>query len=121
MIFFNIWYMRIINVTAYALSELQRRISTYNSSNPFSVNGLRIGVIKKGCSGYAYNMEFAHNAVKNEVIEKFDDIVLRIHPNAVMFICGTVIDYEKKDIREGFVFINPNEKSKCHCGSSFHV
>ena len=34
---------------------------------------------------------------------------------------GTELDYTREGLQEGFKFHNPNEKSRCGCGESFHV
>ena len=41
-----------------------------------------------------------------------------IDPKAVMFLLGSIMDYETTKLRSGFVFQNPNEVSSCGCGES---
>jgi iron-sulfur cluster assembly protein len=55
-----------------------------------------------------------------EVIEK-DGVTVLIDSNAVMFLIGTEMDFVTDKMKSGFVFKNPNEKSRCGCGESFHV
>ena len=44
-----------------------------------------------------------------------------IDPASVMFLLGTQMDYVEDKLQSGFVFKNPNEKSRCGCGESFSV
>ena len=37
------------------------------------------------------------------------------------FLDGTVLDYRKEGLNEGFKFDNPNVKGQCGCGESFTV
>ena len=86
--------------------------------------GIRVGVKKGGCSGLAYVIEYA-----DEDIQKFEESIelddtgkkVIIDPKAVMYLLGTIMDYKKEKLAEGFVFSNPNEKGRCGCGESFHV
>lgn len=39
----------------------------------------------------------------------------------MMFLIGTVMDYEDSPTRQEFVFVNPNVKGTCGCGESFNV
>ena len=53
-----------------------------------------------------------------------DDIVnehgatVFVDPKAILFLLGSVMDYETTKLRSGFVFQNPNEVSACGCGES---
>ena len=38
---------------------------------------------------------------------------------SLLFLNGTVLDYDTSLMSRGFVFNNPNAKSTCGCGSSF--
>ena len=49
------------------------------------------------------------------------DVKIFVDPTAVMFILGSEMDYVEGKIESGFVFNNPNEKSRCGCGESFSI
>ncbi|MFT8483567.1 iron-sulfur cluster assembly accessory protein [Gluconobacter sp. P1D12_c] len=82
---------------------------------------LRIGVGTRGCSGLSYEMTFVDEpAVTDERVED-QGVTLLVDRKATLFLTGTVMDYEIKDLEAGFTFRNPNEKGRCGCGESFHV
>lgn len=106
---------QIINVTDTAAEQIKTRLADAGND----VIGLRIGIKAKGCSGMAYFMEYAKTAdSEDEVVEK-NGVKVIVDPQSMMYLLGTTIDYVSNDIEEGFVFNNPNEKSRCGCGDSF--
>lgn len=83
--------------------------------------GLRIGVKKSGCSGYAYVLDYAD--APSEADEVFDAhgakvVVAREH---LSFLDGLTLDFQREGLNESFKFINPNVKAQCGCGESFAV
>lgn len=82
---------------------------------------LRISVGKRGCSGLSYEMDFVDQPEKNDEEVRDHDLTLLVDQKATLFLIGTVMDYEVKDLESGFTFTNPNEKGRCGCGESFHV
>ena len=84
--------------------------------------GLRVSLRTKGCSGLSWDLEFIDEVNKfDEQVVVDSDLSLFIDPKAVMFVIGSQINYIQTELEEGFVFENPNEKSKCGCGESFTV
>jgi iron-sulfur cluster assembly protein len=84
-------------------------------------NLLRIGVSTKGCSGMSYDMSWAAEPASTDEIVKNGDLTVLVDRKASLFLIGTVMDYEVKNMTSGFTFTNPNEKGRCGCGESFHV
>jgi iron-sulfur cluster assembly protein len=82
---------------------------------------LRIGVKTKGCSGLSYDMTWTDAPGPGDEIVKDKGITVLVDRKASLFLIGTVMDYEVKDLAAGFTFSNPNEKGRCGCGESFHV
>lgn len=82
---------------------------------------LRIGVGTKGCSGLSYQMSWVDAPGPGDEVITDKGITLLVERKASLFLIGTVMDYEVKDLSSGFTFSNPNEKGRCGCGESFHV
>ena len=83
--------------------------------------GIRIAIETKGCSGKKYKIEYADEVGKFDVPIKQNDVQILIDPKAMLFIIGTEMDYVEEELSSGFIFRNPNEKSRCGCGESFNV
>ncbi len=82
---------------------------------------LRISVGTKGCSGLSYDMTWADAPGPGDEVVRDKDLTVLVDRKASLFLIGTVMDYEVKDLTSGFTFVNPNEKGRCGCGESFHV
>jgi iron-sulfur cluster assembly protein len=82
---------------------------------------LRIAVKTKGCSGMSYDMTWADAPAPTDEVVKDKDLTVLVDRKASLFLIGTVMDYQVKNLTSGFTFINPNEKGRCGCGESFHV
>ena len=88
---------------------------------------LRLGIRGGGCSGFSYVIEFHDGAphARDRVFEHTasDGTPVRVvvDPKSLLYLNGTVLEWEQTLMRQGFKFANPNEKSGCGCGSSFSV
>jgi iron-sulfur cluster assembly accessory protein len=106
-----------ISLTKNAVERVKDLVS--KSSEP--VLGLRIGVSSRGCSGLSYSVEYASEAKRFEEVIEQDGVKVLIDPAAVMFLIGSVVDYEESRFTSGFTFNNPNAVGACGCGESFYV
>ncbi|MDB4986775.1 MAG: Iron-sulfur cluster assembly accessory protein [Myxococcaceae bacterium] len=86
-----------------------------------ATEGLRLGVRGGGCSGVSYAIEFADKARGRDHVFEFDGLKVIIDPKSLIYLRGSVLDYEVKLMQHGFKFRNPNEKTGCGCGESFTV
>ena len=82
---------------------------------------LRIDVSTKGCSGMSYKMEWVAEPGPGDEVVTDHGLTVLVDRKASLFLIGTTMDYQVKDLTAGFTFINPNEKGRCGCGESFHV
>jgi len=83
--------------------------------------GLRLGVKKSGCSGFAYTMDIANEILESDkIFESFGAKVLVDEEN-LPFLNGTELEYAKQGLGYVFKFNNPNVKDECGCGESFAV
>lgn len=83
--------------------------------------GLRLGVKGGGCSGVSYAIEFADKIRGRDHVFEFQGLKIVIDPKSLIYLRGSVLDYEVKLMQHGFKFRNPNEKAGCGCGESFTV
>ena len=83
--------------------------------------GLRLGVRGGGCSGVSYAIEFADKIRARDHVYDFDGLKIVVDPKSLIYLRGSILDYEVKLMQHGFKFRNPNEKSGCGCGESFTV
>ncbi|HEV7266600.1 MAG TPA: iron-sulfur cluster assembly accessory protein [Falsiroseomonas sp.] len=82
---------------------------------------LRISVKTKGCSGMSYDLSWVDAAGPGDETVTDKGVTVLVDRKATLFLIGTVMDYEVKQMSAGFTFTNPNEKGRCGCGESFHV
>lgn len=82
---------------------------------------LRVGVKNGGCAGMEYTMDYVAE------IEKFDEVVedngvtIVVDSKAVLFLLGSVVDYETTIMDTKFTFKNPNQTDACGCGESVTI
>jgi iron-sulfur cluster assembly protein len=83
--------------------------------------GLRLGIKKTGCSGFAYVINYADEVQADDVIFEDGGVTVVVDPDALEYIDGTQVDFTKDGLNEAFKFINPNASGECGCGESFSV
>jgi iron-sulfur cluster assembly protein len=83
--------------------------------------GLRLGIKKTGCSGYAYVIDYADDINPDDVVFDVLDVKVIVDNDSLQLIDGTQVDFVKEGINEAFKFRNPNVKGECGCGESFSV
>lgn len=82
---------------------------------------LRVGVRGGGCSGASYVIEFADKIRARDLVFEFDDVKVVTDPKSLVYLRGSILDYEVKLMQHGFKFLNPNERAACGCGTSFGI
>jgi iron-sulfur cluster assembly protein len=99
-----------------------KRIRLLMDKQQMIEGGLRVGVKGGGCSGLSYTFSWERQArIGDEVIDGPDGIKIFVDRKSLVYLKDTVLDYDTSLLSKGFVFHNPNAKSTCGCGSSFHV
>ncbi len=83
--------------------------------------GLRVGVKNGGCAGQEYTLEYAADRGPLDEVVEDKGVTILIEPKAVLFLVGSVIDYETTKLSSKFVFRNPNQTDACGCGESVTI
>jgi len=83
--------------------------------------GIRLGVKRTGCSGWAYVVDYADNVNEQDVVFEDQEVRVFVAPEHLELIDGTEVDFVKQGLNEAFRFRNPNVKGECGCGESFSV
>jgi iron-sulfur cluster assembly protein len=83
--------------------------------------GLRLGIKKTGCSGFAYVVNYADQIDSGDVVFEDRGVKVIVDSESLRYIDGTVVDFVKQGLNEAFRFLNPNIKGECGCGESFTV
>jgi iron-sulfur cluster assembly protein len=97
-----------------------QKIRTLMAKQGLDEGGLRVGVKGGGCSGLSYTFSWEKQPRLGDVV--FDgpsNAKIFVDKKSLLYLDGTVLDYDTNMISKGFVFNNPNAKTTCGCGSSF--
>ena len=96
------------------------RVKTFLSTRGSGV-GLRLGVRKTGCSGFAYVINYADEAQPGDVVFEDRGVKVFVEAGSLGLLDGTTVDFVKQGLNEAFRFRNPHVKGECGCGESFSV
>ena len=83
--------------------------------------GLRLGIRKSGCSGYAYVAGLAEAVTDSDRVCVSRGVKVVVDAASLPLLDGAEVDVARQGLNEGFVFRNPNVKHECGCGESFGV
>ncbi|HEY4212830.1 MAG TPA: iron-sulfur cluster assembly protein IscA [Steroidobacteraceae bacterium] len=96
------------------------RVRSFLSARGHGV-GLRLGVRKTGCSGFAYVINYADDVNPEDHIFEDRGVKVFVDRASLSLLDGTIVDFVKQGLNEAFSFRNPNVKGECGCGESFSV
>lgn len=83
--------------------------------------GLRLGVKRTGCSGWAYTVALADRIADQDVVFEDRGVTIVVEPQALELLDGTEVDFAAEGLARTFRFRNPNVSEECGCGESFTV
>ncbi len=83
--------------------------------------GLRVGVKKVGCSGFAYTFDYADDVRAGDQLFESHDAKVVIDADSLSFLDGSRLDFVREGLKQAFKFENPNVDSTCGCGESFNL
>ena len=81
---------------------------------------LRVAVQPGGCSGMRYALFFDDRKLDGDLVASFGGVPVRVDKASAPHLVGTEIDWVDSLMGAGFSINNPNAKSSCACGDSFH-
>ncbi|WP_266156813.1 HesB/IscA family protein [Dyella silvatica] len=96
------------------------RMRHFLASTP-DAHGVRFGVKRTGCSGFAYVVDLADEVGSDDEQVEIDGVRLIVDSKSLPLVEGTVIDFQRQGLNASFVFHNPNATGECGCGESFTV
>ncbi len=112
----------VVSLTDAAAEQVKAIMARGNEKKPEKPYiGLRVGVKQGGCAGQEYVLSYAEEAGPIDEVITDKGVTILIEPKAVLYLVGTVIDYETTALASKFVFINPNETDACGCGESVTI
>ncbi len=82
---------------------------------------LRVGVKNGGCAGMEYMMDYVGEISPLDEVVEDKDVQIVVDSKAVLFILGSVVDYEEEMMGSRFTFKNPNQTDACGCGESVTI
>lgn len=112
-----------LSITQAAVDAVETQIAKRNVPG----TALRVGIRGGGCSGFSYVVEFhdgeprPRDVVYDLTSTSGNAVRIIVDKKSLIYLNGSTFDWEKTLMRQGFKFVNPNEKSSCGCGTSFQV
>lgn len=83
--------------------------------------GLRLGVKRTGCSGWAYVVDVADRIEAGDQVFEDQGLKVVIDQASLPIVDGTEVDFVSSGLNRNFVFRNPNAGAECGCGESFSI
>lgn len=83
--------------------------------------GLRVGVRRTGCSGWAYTVSLADAISDQDIVFDNQGVRVVVAPESLSFLDGSEIDFVTSGLNRTFQFNNPNVTDECGCGESFTI
>lgn len=106
-----------IKVTTKAVDVAKKALSRRGTPDAY----LRVAVKGGGCSGVSYVIEFSDKKRDKDLEMEFEGLKVLSDPKSMIYLNGSVLDYQTTLMEQGFKFQNPNEKKACGCGQSFGI
>lgn len=105
-----------IHLTAPAAARIQQQLAKRGSGI-----GVHIDVLRSGCSGYSYHLDFVDEVATNQQQFAHDGFVVVVDDDDLALIDGLELRLEQKGLNTLFAFHNPKASATCGCGTSFSV
>ncbi|MEY2525442.1 MAG: iron-sulfur cluster assembly protein [Verrucomicrobiota bacterium] len=106
-----------INVTDDAVRQLRILLKEKAGA---AQKGLRVQIVKGGCSGLNYEMALDEQKPGDAVVER-DGVEFYIDKESAGYLRDATLDFRDGLTAVGFQIVNPNAARTCGCGSSFEA
>ena len=83
--------------------------------------GVRVAVKGGGCSGLTYDLDITDQELETDKVVEQHGVKVMVDKKSYIFLVGTELEFSDGLNGKGFVFVNPNAKKTCGCGTSFSV
>ncbi|MCH7605678.1 MAG: iron-sulfur cluster assembly accessory protein [Chloroflexi bacterium] len=83
--------------------------------------GVRVAVKGGGCSGLTYDLQITNEELETDKVLEQHGIKVMVDKKSYIYLVGTELEFSDGLNGKGFVFVNPNAKKTCGCGTSFSV
>ncbi|KYF94789.1 iron-sulfur cluster assembly accessory protein [Sorangium sp. So ce296] len=114
---------RTISVSDAAVQAIRAQLAKRGTPE----GAIRVGIRGGGCSGFSYVIEFEDKPPRSgDFVLEFAEpgkATVRVFcdKKSILYLGGSVLDWEKTLMYQGFKFKNPHEATRCGCGHSFTV
>jgi iron-sulfur cluster assembly protein len=105
-----------ISLTENAAKQINNQVAKHGKGV-----GLRVGVKKVGCSGFAYTFNYADEVRPGDQVFEAHQAKVVVDAESLSFLDGSRLDFVKDGFKQVFKFDNPNVDSTCGCGESFNI
>jgi len=99
----------------------EARIASLMAKAPADAIGVKLSTPRRGCSGLAYSVDYVTEAKPFDERIETPGGTFFVDGASILYLIGSVMDWQEDDFTAGFVFQNPNAKGSCGCGESFTV
>src|SRR3954471_20431237 len=112
-----------IAVSPAAVEAIRRQLAKRGTPDA----AIRIGIKGGGCSGFSYSIEFEDGEPrKGDLVLEFTEeeqakVRVFCDKKSIIYLGGSVLDWEKTLMFQGFKLKNPQDSTRCGCGKSFTV
>jgi iron-sulfur cluster assembly accessory protein len=80
---------------------------------------LRLAVNGGGCSGFQYEFGIVDTREAEDLAFERDGATVLVDNVSMLYVDGSVLDFEDSLMGQAFKVNNPQAKSSCGCGTSF--
>jgi iron-sulfur cluster insertion protein len=80
---------------------------------------LRLAVNGGGCSGFQYEFGIVKSREPDDLAFQLDGATVLVDTVSMLYVNGSVLDFEDNLMGQAFKVNNPQAKSSCGCGTSF--